>query len=146
MIGRIVEIAEEGRHLAKERGFLTVNADGDELGRIPLDDVSAVIANAHGVTYSNSLLVALAERCAPLVLCGSNHRPAAVLWAAEGNYEQAGRMADQAAASKPLKKRLWSQIVSAKIESQGKTLEAVGAPHGGFHLLAIEQPVVWKFC
>lgn len=136
MTGRVVEIAEEGRHLAKSRGFLTVSAGGEEIGRVPLDDVAAVVASAHGITYSNNLLVALAERRAPLVVCGSNHRPAAFLWAAEGHHEQGGRMADQAAAAKPLKKRLWQQLVAAKIENQGATLQAVGAPHQGFHLLA----------
>ena len=136
MIGRIIEIAEDGRHLAKARGFLTVSADKAEIGRVPIDDVGAVIASAHGITYSNNLLTALAERCIPLVVCGSNHMPAAFLWTADGHYEQAGRMADQAAASKPLRKRLWSQIVRAKILGQGATLEAVGAPHGGFYLLS----------
>lgn len=136
MTGRIVEIAEDGRHLGKSRGFLTVSASGRELGRVPLDDVVAVIANAHGITYSNNLLVALAEKRAPLVVCGPNHNPAAFLWTADGHYEQAGRMSDQAIAGKPLKKRLWAQIVSAKIESQGATLEAVGASRAGFYLLA----------
>lgn len=136
MIGRIVEIAEDGRHLAKSRGFLTVSADGAEVGRIPLDDVAAVVANAHGITYSNNLLVALAERCAPLVVCAPNHRPAAMLWTVDGHHEQAGRMRDQAAASKPLRKRLWAQLVVAKIDSQRVTLEAVAAPSQGFYLLA----------
>lgn len=136
MIGRIVEVAENGRHLAKARGFLTVSADKAEIGRVPIDDIGAVIASAHGITYSNNLLTALAERCIPLVVCGSNHMPAAFLWTADGHHEQAGRMADQAAASKPLRKRLWSQIVRAKILGQGATLEAVGAPHGGFYLLS----------
>lgn len=136
MTGRIVEIAEDGRHLAKSRGFLTVSEKGSELGRIPLDDIDAVIASAHGLTYSNNLLVALAEQGAPLVLCGANHRPAAILWAAESHNEQAGRMADQAAAKKPLKKRLWAQIVRAKIEGQGASLEAAGAEHRGFYLLS----------
>ena len=136
MIGRIVEIAQDGRHLAKSRGFLTVAADKAEIGRVPLDDVAAVIANAHGITYSNNLLVALAERCVPLVVCGSNHQPAAFLWTSNGHHQQAGRMSDQAAASKPTRKRLWAQIVRAKIECQGATLEAAGAPHQGFRLLA----------
>lgn len=136
MIGRIVEIAEDGRYLAKSRGFLTVNADGAEVGRIPLDDVAAVVASAHGITYSNNLLVALAERGAPLVICGTNHIPAAILWSANGHHQQAGRMTDQAAAGKPLKKRLWAQIVTAKIESQRATLEAVEASHQGFYLLS----------
>ncbi|MCG8447692.1 MAG: type II CRISPR-associated endonuclease Cas1 [Hyphomicrobiales bacterium] len=133
---RIVEIAEDGRHLAKQRGFLTVSAKGEELGRVPLDDIAAVIANAHGLTYSNALLVALAERGAPLVVCGSHHRPSAILWSAEGHHEQAGRMADQAGAGLPLKKRLWAQIVTAKIESQRETLASAGAVHEGFSLLA----------
>ncbi len=136
MATRIVEIAENDRHLVRERGFLAVKSGGVELGRIPLDDIAAVIANAHGITYSNNLLVALAERCAPLVICGANFRPAAILWTADGHYEQAGRMVDQAAASVPLKKRLWTQLVVAKIESQKATLEAVGAAHEGFYLLA----------
>ena len=136
MSGRIVEIAEDGRHLARSRGFLTVNQDGSELGRIPLDDVAAVVATAHGITYSNSLLVALAERCAPLVVCAANFRSAAILWAAEGHHAQAGRMADQARAPKPLKKRLWAEIVRAKIHSQQATLEAAGLSAEGFQLLA----------
>lgn len=136
MTGRVVEIAEDGRHLAKSRGFLTVNEDGAEIGRVPLDDIAAVIATAHGITYSNNLLVALSERCAPLVVCGANFRPAAVLWPADGHHAQAGRMADQAAAGKPLKKRLWAEIVRAKIQSQQATLEALGLPAEGFQLLA----------
>jgi CRISPR-associated protein Cas1 len=136
MIGRIVEIAEDGRHLAKSHGFLTVSAGGEELGRVPLEDVSAVIATAHGLTYSNNLLVALSQQGSPLVICGPNHSPSAMLWPADGHHQQAGRMHDQAAASKSLKKRLWMQIVRAKIEGQGETLKAVGVPHQGFHLLA----------
>lgn len=136
MATRVVEIAEDGRHLARERGFLTVAAEGRELGRIPLDDIAAVIATAHGVTYSNNLLVALAERGVPLVVCAANFRPAAILWSVEAHHEQAGRMADQASAAAPLRKRLWSQLVVAKIESQRATLEAVGAEHEGFRLLA----------
>jgi CRISPR-associated protein Cas1 len=45
-------------------------------------------------------------------------------------------MSDQAQASAPLKKRLWQQIVQAKILAQGATLAAVGAEAGGFRLLA----------
>ena len=136
MIGRIIEVAEDGRHLAKSRGFMTVAENRAEIGRIPIDDLGAVIISAHGITYSNNLLAALAERCIPLVLCGPNHMPAAFLWTANGHHEQAGRMTDQAQAPKPLRKRLWTQIVRAKIIGQGETLEAAGAPHEGFYLLS----------
>jgi CRISPR-associated protein Cas1 len=46
MIGRIVEIASEGCHLARHRGFLTVARNGEEVGRTPLDDIGAVVCTA----------------------------------------------------------------------------------------------------
>jgi len=136
MVGRVVEIATDGRHVAVDRGFLTIAEKGAEVGRVPLDDLAAVIANAHGLTYSNNLLVTLATRGVPVVLCGPNHRPAALVWPVDGHHAQAGRMSDQAKAPAPLKKRLWQQIVKAKILSQGAALTAVGAEAGGFRLLA----------
>lgn len=136
MVGRVVEVATDGRHLAVDRGFLTVAEKGTEIGRVPLDDIAAVVANAHGLTYSNNLLVTLAARGVPVVLCGPNHSPAALVWPVNGHHAQAGRMSDQASASAPLKKRLWQQIVQAKILSQGAALASVGAEAGGFRLLA----------
>lgn len=136
MVGRVVDIAEDGRHLAKDRGFLVVSEGGAEIGRVPLDDLSAVIANAHGLTFSKSLLSALAERNVPFVFCGPNHLPVGYLQPANSHHEQAGRMADQAAASRPTKKRLWAEIVRSKIEQQADALRRVGAEAGGFALLA----------
>lgn len=136
MVGRVVEVATDGRHLAIDRGFMTVSEKDSELGRVPLDDLAAVVANAHGLTYSNNLLVNLATRGVPVILCGPNHRPAAVVWPVDGHHAQSGRMSDQANASASLKKRLWQQIVQAKILAQGATLAAVGAEAGGFRLLA----------
>jgi CRISPR-associated protein Cas1 len=136
MVGRVVEVATDGRHLSIERGFLVVAEDGAEIGRVPLDDIAAVIANAHGLTYSNNLLVKLADRGIPAVLCGANHMPAAIVWPVDAHHIQTGRMNDQISASLPLKKRLWAQLVRAKVLAQGATLAAVGAPHGGFYLLS----------
>jgi CRISPR-associated protein Cas1 len=136
MIGRVVEIAEDGRHLSLHRGFMVVEAKGDELGRVPLDDIGVVIANAHGLSYSNNLLVALAERGAGFVLCGANHAPVAWVWPVVGHHAQAARMRAQLDAKLPLKKRLWRILVQAKIEQQAAVLDAVGQQSPGFRLLA----------
>jgi CRISPR-associated protein Cas1 len=58
------------------------------------------------------------------------------MWAADAHHEQTGRISDQAGATKPLKKRIWQQIVRCKIEQQAATLDAVGRRSGGFLLLA----------
>lgn len=136
MVGRVVEIATDGRHLSIFRGFLVVAERGEEVGRIAIDDVAAVVANAHGLTYTNNALVELSARGVPIVLCGANHMPAAIVWPVDAHHIQTGRMNDQVAASLPLKKRLWTQLVRAKILAQGAALAAAGAPSGGFYLLS----------
>ncbi|WP_310385952.1 type II CRISPR-associated endonuclease Cas1 [Roseateles sp.] len=139
MIGRIVEVADDSRHLSLYRGFMIVqdtNGARPELGRIPLDDIAAVIANAHGLSYTNNLLVALAERGAPLVLCAANHNAVGMLLPISGNFEQAKRIEAQIAASQPTHKRMWAAVVRAKLEQQGAALKAVGAPHAPLTALA----------
>lgn len=131
MIGRIVEIADDRRHLLVHRGFMVVrDTEGErkELGQVPLDDIAAVIANAHGLSYTNNLLVALAERGAPFVLCAANHNAIGMLLPIDGNFEQAKRIEAQIAASLPTHKRLWAAIVRSKLEQQAAALEATGAP------------------
>ncbi len=139
MIGRIVEVADDRRHLFMHRGFMVVqDTEGEhkELGQVPLDDIAAVIANAHGLSYTNNLLVALAERGAPFVLCAANHNAIGMLLPIEGNFEQAKRIEMQIAASQPTHKRLWAHVVRSKLEQQGAALEATGAPSAPLTALA----------
>ncbi len=139
MIGRIVEVADDRRHLFVSRGFLVVqDTEGarKELGQVPLDDIAAVIANAHGLSYTNNLLVALAERGAPFVLCGPNHNAVGMLLSIDGNFQQAKRLDAQIGASKPTHKRLWAEIVKSKLQQQAAALEAAGAPTAPLSALA----------
>jgi CRISPR-associated protein Cas1 len=137
MLGRIVEIAEDGRYLAVDRGFMTVSAAGAEIGRVPLDDIGVVIVNAHGCSYSNNLLVRLTERGAGFVVCAANHNPVAWLWPVVGHHAQRSRMEAQIEAGKPLLKRLWQSIVQAKIRQQGAVLAALAREGAeGFDLMA----------
>jgi CRISP-associated protein Cas1 len=105
MIGRIVEVADDKRHLQVDRGFMVISSTGKDngfqkIGQVPLDDICAVIANAHGLSYTNNLLVALAERGAPFVLCAANHNVVGMLWPIEGNFHQSKRIEHQIQATK----------------------------------------------
>ena len=127
---RIVDIATDGLHLSAFRGFLIVERDREELGRVALDDVHALIIHAHGVTWSTNLVVALAGRGAVMVLCGANHSPIALTVPIDGHYAQGGRMRAQWEAAEPVRKQLWRQIVKAKIAMQASLLDAVTAEGG----------------
>jgi CRISP-associated protein Cas1 len=135
MSGRIVELATDGGRLSVERGFLMVTSDTGQ-GRIALDDIEAVIASAQRLTYSNAALAALAERGAPLVVCGRDYAPAAVMMPMNGHFQQGVRMAAQASAAKPVTKRLWARIVKAKIGAQAAALERIGNPSARLGRLA----------
>lgn len=126
MTGQIVEITSEGRHLALTRGFLAIMHGGQELGRIPLDDIDAVIAATPALSYSNQLLAALAERGAPVVICGTNFTPTACLLPISGHHAQGERMEAQAGATQPMRKQLWAQLIKAKITAQADVLYHVG--------------------
>lgn len=132
---QIVDIATDGRHLSRERGFLKVSEGSTEIGRIPLDQVAGVIVHAHGTTWSTSLLAELADRGAPVVLCGPNHAPRSVLMPLEGHHAQGGRLRAQWQAKAPLMKQAWKQIVIAKITMQAAALEAMGEPHAPVMML-----------
>lgn len=123
---RIVDIATDGLHLSADRGFLRVERQGELVGRVPFDEVYAVILHAHGVTWSVNLVARLAEQGAPIVFCGANHSPIAVTLPLEGHHAQNARMQAQLSASKPLAKQLWRRIVAAKIRMQGSLLAARG--------------------
>ncbi|MGO4706128.1 type II CRISPR-associated endonuclease Cas1 [Microvirga sp. 2MCAF38] len=133
---QIVDIATDGRHLSAYRGFMIVSEERQEVGRIPLDDVAAVIVHAHGVTWSTNLVIALAERGALMLLCGSNHAPVAVCLPLDGHHAQNGRIRAQWEAGRPLAKQLWRRIVIAKIRWQAAVLDANGKPASAFDLLA----------
>ena len=123
---RIVDIATDDLHLSAYRGFLVVSLDRQEQGRVALDDIQAVIVHAHGVTWTTSLVVALAERGAIMVLCAATHAPVAIISPIEGHHAQAARMRAQWEAPRPLFKQLWRQIIVAKISMQASLLAAQG--------------------
>lgn len=123
---RIVEIATDNRHLAVERGFMTVAESGQEIARVPLDDIAAVIGMAHGLSYSNNLLMQLAKRNALFVICAPNFSPVAFLWSLDGHHQQSARMDAQIKSAAPKSKQIWKQIVRAKIAQQASVLKALG--------------------
>lgn len=132
---QIVDISTDGRHLSHDRGFLKVSEGAHEIGRIPLDQIAGVIVHAHGTTWSTSLLTELADRGAPVVLCGSNHAPRSVLLPLEGHHAQGARLRAQWQAKASLMKQAWKQVVICKILMQAAALEATGETHAPVAML-----------
>lgn len=136
MVGRFIDISTDGLHLSVERGFLRLSRADETIGRVPLDDIAAVLVHAHGTSFSMHLVDRLAAQKAPLVLCDRSHRPVAWLWPVDGHHQQGKRMQAQANASLPKRKRIWRDLVKAKIRAQAAALEKVGQSGGALIDLA----------
>ena len=131
---RVVDIAEGRRHLSKRRGALVIEK-GRSSGNptellVPFDEIESVIVHTPQATYSNAVLMELAQRLIPVVCCDQAHTPVAWLWPAQGNFEQSRRMAAQAVMGDGLRAGLWQRIVRAKIEAQAALLVDEGYDAG----------------
>jgi CRISP-associated protein Cas1 len=126
----IVDIAEHGRALGIDRGFLIVRSKGEIVAQVALDDVGAVLITGRGASWSSDLALALAERGTPMAICGAQYLPVAWMLPVVGHHAQTRIMAAQADASKTLNRRLWQRIVRAKLRSQAGVLEKAGKERG----------------
>lgn len=136
MIGRVLEIQENGRHLSLSRGFMVVTVEREEISRIPLDDIAVLVVNAHQLTYTHNLLLELNRRGIAFIACGSNHLPEAMFWPVDTHHQQAGVMMAQAEAGLPLRKQIWKILIQAKIRFQHEALEKAGIQEGALREMA----------
>ena len=123
---RILDISEDNLHIHSERGFLILSRKKERLARIATDQLDAVIVHSHGVTYSNNLLVRLAENGCSFVICGANHSPVAQMVAIETHHRQAERIDLQVSQTSRLKGRIWKELIIGKVITQSKVLKLKG--------------------
>lgn len=133
MIKRTIEISREPTHLTvRDRQLLLLRkldppkalpANPPNLAAtIPIEDIGVIVVDEQQTSYSHAALIELVERGAVLVVCGRDHLPAGMLMPLSEHTEVVWRLNDQIAASKPLLKQLWRQIVMAKIQEQARVL------------------------
>lgn len=124
MIKRIVEIGTP-RYLHLKHGQLIVEYEQKEVGRVPIEDLGVLILDHPAIVYTQALLVACWESGVVVVVCDGKHMPTAILMPMESHNLHTKVLRAQIAASEPTRKRLWQQIVQAKIAAQGRVLLAV---------------------
>ena len=102
---------------------------------MPLPEIAALVVAHPRVTFTQSVVSGLAEAGGILVTCDARFIPAAMLLPLQAHFIQTERLAQQVEASKPTCKRLWQQIVRAKITAQGRTLKALHGDDAGLPAL-----------
>jgi len=122
MIKRIIEISRARTRLSVRYGQLIIKEESEQVGSIPCEDIGVLLVDHQGTSYTHCVFTELLEKGAAVVLCGGNHHPAGMLLPIESNTLQTERFREQIEAKEPVKKRLWKQIVRAKIKHQAKVV------------------------
>lgn len=118
---------------------LVVERDGFEIETVPVEDIGVLILDNREITASQALLSACFEANVAVIVCDYRHMPSGIFMPLEGNNLHSKTLAGQISADEPSKKRLWQNIISAKIRAQAKTLAL--AEINTSHLLALSKSV-----
>ncbi len=126
MIKQTLEISQRPVKLSVRMGQLVVKPTGDETEEtrtFHCEDIGLVLLEHPSTLMTLGSLQALLEKDAAIIVCGRDHLPLGLLLPYSDNHKQIQRIHEQIGASKPTKKRIWKQIVSAKIRAQARNLE-----------------------
>ena len=122
MRGRIIDIAGTPRHIAIERGFITISDKEAELGRIDLDGVAGIMITSLGASLTTRLLSTCGARQIPVITCDHHYQPSVICTPVIQHSDQTRRFILQTQAKKGLKNSLWQALVKAKIRNQAAVL------------------------
>jgi CRISP-associated protein Cas1 len=123
--------AEEGRD--PESGL---RARDSQEQTIPLADIAVLIAAHPQISFSHAVLSGLAEAGGMFIACNQKRMPCAMLLPLDTHSTQTERFQAQASLPQPNRKRLWQQIVKAKIRAQARLLKERTEQDWGLEMLA----------
>lgn len=122
MAKHTIEISSQPYHLAISNERLQLINKSEVISSIPCDEIGMVVIDNAQTTYTHRAIESLSAAGAVVVICGSNHLPTSLIVPLAEHREVVWRLQDQINCSIPRRKRLWQQIVRAKIRSQAANL------------------------
>ncbi|MCC7526698.1 MAG: hypothetical protein IT250_17875 [Chitinophagaceae bacterium] len=99
--------------------------DSGETKLAPIEDIGLSVLDHQQITLTQALVSKLLANNTAVITCDNAHHPIGMLFNLDGHTLQSQKFQAQVEASIPLKKQLWEQTVTWKIENQaaqrGKT-------------------------
>ena len=94
--------------------------------KIPIEDIGFVILDHKQITLTQGLLEEMLANNVAVITCDSSHHPIGMMLPLATHTLQNERFRDQIDASEPLKKQLWQQTITKKIQNQARLLTSLG--------------------
>ncbi len=136
MTDHVIEIADQPARLSLSVGRLIVDQPSGRTAAVPVGEISVLVLAHPQITITQPALAGLAEAGAAVVACDSKRLPVAMMLPMRSHSIQAERMAKQASVTLPTRKRVWKQVVQAKVRAQARTLTDLRGSDGGLAALA----------
>ncbi len=115
-------------YLNKKQDQLMVSfpEEGLEPKSVPIEDIGIVMLDNPQITITQALLTAVSENNAVIINCNDKHLPHALMLPTASHSAYTEKLRFQLESSLPLRKNLWQQTVSAKINNQAALLNYFG--------------------
>ena len=133
---RVLDFSMGQAHLSLRYEQLLIRRDGMPDLSAPIEDLAVVVLASRRLTCTLPLLDALMRHGVSVVISDESMHPSGLLLPLEGHFEQTKRMIAQATAKLPVKKRVWQQIVTAKVRAQAANLICYRGGDAGLMALA----------
>ncbi len=136
MTDRILDITEAAAHLCFRDGLLVVDVKDGQPVTLPVAEIGSLVLSAPRVTITQPALANLAGALVSVIICDAKCNPVGMLLPLDSHFTQAERFSAQARTSRPVGKRLWRQLIRAKIRAQGRLLKELYGKDEGLSSMA----------
>ena len=121
MIKRIIEISNPS-YLKVKQKQLCIEQDGEQVGSVPIEDIGVLLLSHRQIVLTSAVTVRLIENKSAIIHCDNRYMPCAYTLPLDNNTMHSAVLKIQTQAKAAIKKRLWQQIVQAKIAAQARVL------------------------
>ncbi len=113
-------LIESCANLNCKREQLIITTDSKH--SVPMEDINSIVLENNQSTITVATLSKLAQNGVTVFVCDDKHLPCAVMTSFAQHSRNLAMLRMQEALTVPLQKRLWQQIVQAKINNQAECL------------------------
>lgn len=131
MSKRIIEVAKEACYLKLRNSQLIIEHENEELGSIPIEDMSALVIDHPQTVITQAVLSELVKANVMVISCDDKHQPIGLFLPLDSHSTQTERFTAQLELGLPAKKNLWKQIVQGKVKGQARVLHDVTGSDAG---------------
>ncbi len=130
MTERMIDISDQPAKLSIDTGRLLI-ITGEDRTFVPVADIAALVVSHRQVIFTQAVLRDISLAGGVFIICDEYHLPCGMLLPLDVHHVQTLNFNQQAAVKLPVKKKLWQEIVRAKIKNQSSVLSQLTGDDAG---------------